>query len=68
MAISRKTFKTVKDILRELDQQRSDARRETPGSPDEPKRATPKRPDNGQQPGASDRDLGRDGAGDQLIG
>jgi hypothetical protein len=68
MAISRKTFKTVKDILRELDQQRSDSRREAPGSPDEPKRAMPKRPDNGPAASNGDRDLGSDGAGDQLIG
>jgi|GEM_PF-6967080 len=72
MAISRKTFTTVKEILRELDQQRSAARRPAPGEPGTPTtaRATPKRSDGGLDAPGRDRaaGAGRDGSGEQLIG
>ena len=70
MAISRKTFNTVKDILKELDQKRSATRRDGSGTSAEAHpttRATPKHGggSNGlASPGSSDRP----GVSDQLIG
>ncbi len=69
MAISRKTFNTVKDILKELDERRSAARPE-PAEGEAPRnRATPKRPgltDTGDR--RADDGAPRSGVSDQLIG
>ena len=69
MAISRKTFNTVKDILKELDERRSAARPE-PGEGDAPRtRATPKRPGlTDPEDRRGDEGASRSGASDQLIG
>lgn len=69
MAISRKTFNTVKDILKELDERRRAARPE--GSEGEPARAraTPKRPEGRDENDRRPADHPpRSGVSDQLIG
>jgi len=73
MAISRKTFNTVKDILKELDDRRSQAR--PASTDDEPGRARAvakrQRAEDGAEPGdgpRGDDDPARGGVGDQLIG
>jgi hypothetical protein len=73
MAISRKTFKTVKEILRELDEQRSASRGSAGGdaSSGGAPRATAKRTEGASETSAPDRNgsaAGRDARGDQLIG
>ncbi len=68
MAISRKTFNTVKDILKELDERRSAARPEG-STGDLPRaRAMPKRPDARPDEHRSDDAGPRGGVSDQLIG
>jgi len=70
MAISRKTFNTVKDILKELDERRTAARPE--GSDDDAPRARamPKRPEGarGDERHGEDDGPARGGVSDQLIG
>ena len=69
MAISRKTFNTVKDILKELDERRSAARPE--GSADDAPRARamPKRPEGAwSDDRRPDDGPARGGVSDQLIG
>lgn len=67
MAISRKTFNTVKDILKELDQRRSDSRSASGPAGGENGRAMPKNAHRStDHPG--DGPSGRPGLSDQLIG
>jgi len=72
MAISRKTFNTVKDILKELDDRRSQARPQPAEDDPGRARAVAKRQRADEPADRTDRapgdDAARDGVGDQLIG
>ncbi len=69
MAISRKTFNTVKDILKELDERRRAARPEGAESEPTRARATPKRPEGRDENERRSPDHPpRGGVSDQLIG
>lgn len=68
MAISRKTFNTVKDILKELDERRSATRPEPSSSDATRVRAVARRSDARGDDRREDDPASRSGVSDQLIG
>lgn len=68
MAISRKTFNTVKDILKELDERRSAARPETSSGDASRVRAVARRSEPRTDERRDDDSGPRGGVSDQLIG